>query len=406
MTALLCLGGLAIFAGSDAMAADITLTDVTLPRKDQATFRLNRVELKNTNLTRDEAAKVFSDAATREETNAILKKLVAASISIPEITFTAKDHGFIIRDVRATDIKDGKIARMTIAGIEASSEVGAGTGALKSGAMVIDNADFGGLLASLIVAGLPTGIRAEKITWSSVEISAPDSDVLQSMPGGNLNHFKLASLEMKMTHDGPVLRTAAISLKHLTIEPSKGSKLAQGMTLYGYDKFDLDLALAGHYDDKAATYALDGLTVSGVNVGSIALDAKLGGIDKSAFAGDKAARDKALANGNVSHLGLRVANTGYFEKSLAVSASRQNKTPQAVKADWVAAFSQLVSTKLGNDPAAKKLKDAIAAFIAEPKSLAITADARGAPVLFSELKKMTTPESLLSLVNIDAAAGK
>ena len=55
--------------------------------------------------------------------------------------------------------------------------------------------------------------------------------------------------------------------------------------------------------------------------------------------------------------------------------------------------------------AARSVADAVAAFMADPKSLTITVDSKAGPIKFSRLGDIKSLEDLLSLVDVKATSG-
>jgi hypothetical protein len=192
-------------------------------------------------------------------------------------------------------------------------------------------------------------------------------------------------------------------MKGMSIEPPAASRAAQSLTLYGYDRVDVESTFSGRYDTQARIYVLEDLTISMAKVGSIKLEATLGGIDTATLTGDGDAAMRALADSELSHLAIRITNSGYFEQALAVAAAQEHKSPQQIRMKWTGAIEALAMDP-GGPPAMRKVNDAVAAFISEPKSLTVTLDARR-PVKLGDLGDIRSPDALMELVDIDAKAG-
>jgi hypothetical protein len=394
-------------AGSVAARADgnVSLGVASYPAGDLGTIEFKGIELKDTNLTDGEVAKIFSNGVTGQEAEALFASLKASSISIAEVSLAGKERSFAIRDVRATDVKDGTVGRLSVAASDFTFEVpDVGTANVKVGAVVVENAGVQGMLAGLSSADAADAhLDAGRVTMSDLVVTAPDKDTPKNAPGGNLYRVTLASFEAT-TRKAAAVETSAAVFKTLAIEPPKASDAARSMAQYGYGKIELDGKFSGRHDAQAKTYVLEDFTISVVGVGSIRLEARLGGIDAAALTGDNMARMQALAEGDISHLSVRVSNSGYFEKALAVAAAEGKKTPQQVKAEW-SLMVQAMAFDPSAGPAVQQLSDAVMAFIADPKSLTVSLDGKPGPVKFTTFNEIKSPDELLAIVDIKATAG-
>jgi hypothetical protein len=406
IAALAVLSWIACATCSGAMAdGTVKLDEFTKPLDDQGTLTLKGIEFVDTNLSEAEIRTILS-ATKPGDADALVAKLNAASIAISEGTLAGKDHTFTIRNIKATDVKQGKIARVSIGSIEGHGEVqDAGTATFKVGSVTIDQIDFRAALPALAGATAPptSPVEAERMVLSDVDMTVPDAETPKAAPGGNLYRIKLASLTVATTR-GEVTTTTAI-LDKLVIVPPKFSQAGQSLAQIGYDEIDFDAKFSGRHDRKARSYAIEDLSIGWAGVGSIGFEAKLGGIDEAAMNGGQDAMAKALAEADISHLAIRLTNAGYFEKAVAEEAARQNKTAEEIKAFW--RFTLLATLPIDPaNPTAKKITDAVSAFIANPKNLTITFDAKGAPIKFSDFSTLTSPDDLLALVDINAVANQ
>jgi hypothetical protein len=89
---------------------------------------------------------------------------------------------------------------------------------------------------------------------------------------------------------------------------------------------------------------------------------------------------------------------------IANEAKRSNRTPDAVRSEWVTAAAVGIPAALGDAPAGRTLGSAVSKFIASPKTLHITAAAPngiGAAelMLFSQ-----DPAAFLKRIDVQASA--
>lgn len=398
-----------ILAGGSlqALAADVSLDDLTLSGKNGGSVTIKHVEFDGTNLSKDEIATLFSDAATRETIAPIIAKLQATKILIPEMIAIGKDAAgtLTFHDFQAAGVNAGKFDHASISGFDGNSTMpNVGLATIHSGAVAMDGGDFSRLLPALRDGNLASagGAKINHFSWQGFTMTFPDKETPVTAAGGNLYKIAMASIEGQSTYDGDYPAKGSGQLKDLTIEPPKASQFGQALTAFGYDRIDIGFALSGSYDADAETYVLDDYTISGVNAGTLDIKAQFGGIDKSAFSGDRQSRAAALANGNVSSAAVSFVNNGLFEKTVAFVAKSQKATPDAIKQQWSAMTTQLLPLLLGGDPAAIKLVTAVTKFIAAPKNLTIAVKAKGDPIPFSEITT-AAPAELLQHINLDAA---
>lgn len=124
----------------------VTLENVTVEGRSDA-FRLKRVEFSGCNLSRDEAAKLFSQDAAGKA--ALFEKLQAKRISIPEAVSTSpKNETLTLRDFVAENVTHGTAERITLAGFEGTFPDADGETSLRGFPLTVDGVDLRALLAS------------------------------------------------------------------------------------------------------------------------------------------------------------------------------------------------------------------------------------------------------------------
>ena len=390
---------------SIAYAADVTLDNIVVSDKG-STFTIKRVDVTDTNLGKDEILKLFKTETKGDEAAAIVRKLKAAKFSVPEIQIVDKD-GFkgTLRDFVATNLNEGKFGKISIAGFDGSNSDGKKKTDVKIGNMVMDNADLAKLLDAAKDKRKPDpGAASQAVEHArveNIEIAIPAEGVPDA-----LNRIRIASIEG--TNDRAVLpkQKAVFEIRNLLFDPAKGSDEANSLSQYGYERLDLGMKLAGGFDEAAKILTLDDWTFSGVNVGSLTMRGELRDYVKPAAGAPDAAMQQALYNSSLSNVRISFANDGGFEKGLAVTAKGQDKTPEALKAEWSAIATAMLPVMLGGDPAGKTIGDAVSKFLAQPKNIAIGASAKGAPVKIIDLATAKSPQDVLSKINVTASANQ
>ena len=397
----------ALFAGPALALDSFTLENVKIEGREIMAI-LPRVEFTDTNINRDDAAKLFSPLVSLDDRVALIKKLSAARIAIPEAQISGKNGGAIARGFVAANVDAGKVKRFDFAGLDGTFIIpDAGEGNVKVRPLSAEDADYSGAIAAMQSgdARSVTG-RLASLTWAGFEAAFPDKLTAKDAPGGNMVHVDLGSVTHVGTYDGDVPLKGSFVMKNLVITPPKASRFSQQLVAFGYDKLDLGFTAAGVYDPAAKTYALDDFTLSGAGAGTIGLRGTFLGLEKSAFLGNGSARMTALTNGEVASLGIKFVNNGLVDKAIAFYGKMQNRSPDQVKSEIATIVTAIAPNFLGGSEASKKIAAAVAKFVANPASIALAMTARGAPVRFTDLWGIRDPEAFLARMDVDAIANQ
>jgi hypothetical protein len=248
-------------------------------------------------------------------------------------------------------------------------------------------------------------LQVGSISWKNFVASFPDKDTPASTPGGNIINISLASLTGENAYDGEIPIKGAGRAEHVVIELPKGSKGATEMAAFGVDKIDLGFTVGVSYDKTKKSFSLDDYTLTGANAGSFGLKGLFGGIDQSFFTSDGKAKMAALMGSDVSSIAISYKDAGLFPKVLAYFAADQKKSVDDLKAEWTAMATQFLPMMLGGDPSSLNLAAAVGKFIADPKSLTISAKAKAAPVKITDLMSLSDPKEILSKIDLGATPG-
>ncbi len=390
--------------GAMAHAEDVTLEGVSVT--DHGTTVLyKKIDVTGTNLTKDEVAKLFSAATPPADQAAIIAKMKAAKVSIPDIQISGKGSQVTMAGFQITDIDAGRTGKIMWTSVDGTltSEDGL-PGTIHSNAMLMEGADFGGTLAAVKSRDIADmKMKITHVKWDGFDLTFADKDTPKTAIGGNIWHVKLASLEGAGTYDGEVPLKGDVTVSGVSVEAPKASPQGKSLALFGYDRLDFGIKLSGVYNPAAKTYVLDNYSITEAKSGTLAVKAKIGSLDKSAFTGTKETRPSVFMNADFSLLSLKFDNTGLFEKALAYFANEQKKPVDAVRKQWAMSATQFAPMLLGGDPSGLKIAEALAAFINNPKSLTLTATAKGDPVRFSELQGFqSAPMQILERVQFGA----
>ena len=389
------------FATGALALETITLDNVVMDNGEKGTATVRKVEIVGTNLTKDEVQKLFTVGTPKEEGVAILKKMVASRIDIPEAVISNKEGKVTISGMQATDVKEGRVGHAAMAGFDGAFTSENGPVSLKSGPLAVDGAGLTGILSAVQTGDMGgSATQFGHISWQGLEVTAPDKDTPASTPGGNIVKFKLGALVADGTAEGDVPLKTKGEIKGLTVELPPGSAGGQSLKAAGFDVLSLGFTFASDYNPAQKSFAIDDFTVTGANMGSLGLKLKLGSVDKTLFTGATAERTSAIMAGNVSGLELKFVNGGLAEKALAFAAAQQGMPPEALKAQASAMANQFIPAMLGGNPVGLKIAEQVSSFINNPKTLTVSATPKGAPLAFTEAFGLMDPSAFLNRIDV------
>ena len=127
-----------------AQSGSVALDNLSFPVGDKGlTVSIKRVDVTGTNLSRDEVAVLFVPGTPKDKAADILKKMRAQKFSIPEIRLKDANTDFTLRNFDASDVVEGRVARVGLAGFDGilKAEKG-GQGTVKGGSVEIIQTDL------------------------------------------------------------------------------------------------------------------------------------------------------------------------------------------------------------------------------------------------------------------------
>ncbi len=392
---------------SIAVAGDVAIDNAVWRTGPDAKVTFKHVDLIDTNLTQDEATKLFNGALDKDAAAALAEKFKAARIVIPEAVVAKSDGAtFTLHDIAADNIADGSVGHAALGSAEALLPGDSGDSNLHIGAAHWDKVAFDGL-ADAIRSGefFERAVRFEHFDGEGIELSVPDKDLPAGAPGGNRILVKLGATHVDQTLDSTTPLSTVAQFKGLSIEMPKASNSAAMLTALGLAKIEGDLQFSGHFEPAASVYTLEKYSINLQNIGAVGLTGRFGNIDKNAFNGDRETRRARMLDATVDQVELRIINSGLFEKTVAFYSLSQGKTPDQIKAEWRAIVDQ-APTLFAGVPAARTLAKALDKFIGEPKNLSIVVKGKDGPIKTSEFMHVDEPTAFLNRLDIAASANQ
>lgn len=173
----------------------------------------------------------------------------------------------------------------------------------------------------------------------------------------------------------------------------------------GYKNINVSSAFGLDWNEQTSEIALKNFSFQGENMGSFNVKAVLGNATKNLFNVDSAVAMVAAIGATVKNLDIQIANQGLFDRLLEQQAKIDKKTPEELRRDYGMAAAVMMPAILGASENAKKLTDAVSAFIAKPGQLNISAKTKDEKGLgFADfMAAQSNPASLLEKVDVQTS---
>jgi hypothetical protein len=396
--------GLAL-SGAAARAADLAIDQAVLSPGDGRKITFKNITLKDCNLSRDEALKLFTGALPGEDAGAMLERMAASRIDISEAELLSEDGGrFTFHGVVAEDVEHGGAKRLSFAALDGVAPDDSGDSLLHASALQVEHVSMPGLAAAMRGKDLAfAAIRFSHLSFEGGELSVVDKGTPAGAPGGNriLIRAGQATIDQNFNADGAPLDDKASFTGFSLIMPPQ-SRGGAALKAFGYPELTADIRIAGAYDPDAKIFQLKTYAIDINNVGRLAFSGQFSGVEKVVFDGEKDAREKALLDANVDWAQVDVSNAGLFDKVVAYVSLSQGKTPDAVRGEWRAIVSQTPLLFAGA-PAIAVAAQAVEKFIADPKSLVLRVKAKDKPLRLGDLAHIEDPAAFLNRLEVSGS---
>jgi hypothetical protein len=397
----LAVSGL-LLAAAPVCAGDVTLDQAAFATGAKGKVTFKNVQLTDANLSQSEAASLFSGTLAREAAGALVERLTAKQLKIPEVEILAENGDrYVLHDIVADHIEKGGAESLAFASIDGVLLDDSGDSTLHSGPVRFQSIALPGLAASLRGEGLGLpAFRFAHLNWEGGEFSLVDKGTAAGAPGGNRIRLNAGPAHIDQTFDADGLQLAAdANFAGLTVKMPPRSRGGATLTAFGYGEVAANAHFSGVYDPPSRAYRLADYSLDLRNIGRIGISGALSGVEKSVFTGDKATRDQATRAATVDWARIDVTNAGLFEKIVTYVSLSQASSPDRVKADWRVVVSQAPLLFSGAQAIAATAK-AVDRFIADPKTLTLRFKGKGEPLKLGDLINVADPTALISRLEI------
>jgi hypothetical protein len=253
-------------------------------------------------------------------------------------------------------------------------------------------------LASLVEGSYP---RLGHMEFKGLAADLPD---VRTEQGARMK-FSLAGAEADFSDFREIAPTKiAARMDRLAIDLAargEAPSTAQFLAL-GYRSLDLSAALAAEWNEKTQEAIFAPLRFEGKDMGAASLNVTLGNVSGAVFSSMAFVSKAAALASSVKSVELSLEGGGLVDRILALEA-KERKTPvEKARADYAKAAFDLVARICGGGEKAKRVADAVSAYILKPKRLHLRlASEEGVNALDALARK---PGDILESLKVEATA--
>ena len=222
--------------------------------------------------------------------------------------------------------------------------------------------------------------------------------------GTNVRINKMETRTSGVYEGIPTALTASMDGLSFDVSPTSPDDSLRTIAGLGYSRVDLGSHMDVAWKQSAQEFAVNEVSIAAAGMGAWKLKGLLTNVSKDLFAPEPAVAQAAALSALVKTVDLTVTDQGLLNRMIANEAKRSNRTPDAVRSEWVTAAAVGIPRALGDAPAGRTLGAAVSKFIAKPNTLHVTANAPngiGAAelTLFSQ-----DPAAFLKRMDVQASA--
>jgi hypothetical protein len=222
--------------------------------------------------------------------------------------------------------------------------------------------------------------------------------------GANMRINKIETRSSDVYEGIPTALTASLDGLSFDVSATASNDSLRTIAGLGYSQVDLGSRMDVAWKQSAQELAANEVSVAAAGMGALRLKGTLTNVSKDLFAPEPAVAQAAALSALVKNVDLTVTDQGLLNRMIANEAKRSNRTPDAVRSEWVTGAAVGIPRALGDAPAGRTLGAAVSKFIAKPNTLHVSANAPngiGAAelMLFSQ-----DPAAFLKRMDVQASA--
>lgn len=357
--------------------------------------------------------------------DALLAGMEAAGSENVAVGSVKEDGSSVIIDnLTADSDKRGRKASVRIDSITFENARVTGDGGIES-----SNVEFSGL-----TLGVDNGSEVTAQSGSIADLTMQSADKIKAgnVPGDGSTYstLELRDIVAGKSDDGKVEIARVVLEQKDLIEgvPTRGSLMVEGavmdpetiddpktrarLTELGYDKLEFSARASGKWDPETERGILETFTLTGQEMGTLSLSAAFGGFTPEVLATLRQAKiEKPELMGlmqslSIETLDIRINNDSLVDRLLDQRAKQAGMSRQDLVNRMSTAIPNMLAI-LQNPPFQEKVAAAVAAFLATPGNLHITAKpVQPVPVGAIVGSAMAAPGAVPTLLNMDITANE
>jgi len=172
----------------------------------------------------------------------------------------------------------------------------------------------------------------------------------------------------------------------------------------GYRELAFSGFAAGEWREKTSEAELDTVAIDATNMGVAHLSALFGNVSRAAFSSSPVISSAATLVTSVKSIDLTLEGGGLVDRVLALEAKEQKMSVEKARADYARAAATAIMALGGGGANAKRVADAVSAYIEKPKRLRLRLVAtKGVNALDVLARK---PSDILESLEVEASADR
>ncbi|HVZ13174.1 MAG TPA: hypothetical protein VG894_01830 [Bauldia sp.] len=291
-----------------------------------------------------------------------------------------------------------------------------GDGQMSLSRFLFKGMDFSGALAALKAAGpaldkdwVEAHYRELIPTFGGFAFSGFNADIPDDQNPGQRIQAAIGSFDLTLgNYINGIPTDIASNARHIVvaIPPNSSDEFARSLLNIGIDKVDAGYDFALRWDEPSQEIRLDKLSVSGADLGSLAVAAILGNATRSLFSTDTGQQIDASEGLTLKSVAIDMRDLGLANIVYGQMAARAGQDVKAFRQGLAALAQGTALVFLGGAANSTEVTQAIGDFINGAKTLAIRMTSKDpAGVTFDDfIASQNDPTAALSKVNIEAHA--
>ncbi|MGJ0453192.1 MAG: hypothetical protein ACR65T_08205 [Methylocystis sp.] len=172
----------------------------------------------------------------------------------------------------------------------------------------------------------------------------------------------------------------------------------------GYRELALSGLAAGEWREKSSEAALEPVAIDAKNMGVARLSALFGNVSSAAFSSSPLISRAAMLTTSIKSIDLTLEGDGLVDRVLALEAKEQKTSVDKARADYAKAAATAIAALGGAGANAKRIADAVSAYIEKPKRLHLRfVSPRGVTAIDALARK---PSEILESLEVEASADR